>query len=704
MHSKALLIGAASALLLLTILAPAPARAQPGSSYPFTVTEQIQPVYDVYGSTVNPVTVNITAGSSNLSSGNFTVTTYFPATVVSYVGVTPSSGSFNGSNGVYTDTFALVAGAASFSLSLGGNLQGATFLYRYIGGIPYVSIPNLDIAPQYLVNVPSGSILSQVYTDGGGSLPLSYALQVSSGAAGTTYLISSPVLLIFQPTTFLPASIAITVASLALLGLVALDFFPTGKRFYDDISTRLKSGLRGIYGALPFLGRRKEFKFRNLFETRKLLALFILCALLMVALGAVGGPDPKTKAYVIASQQGTTQVKDQLSKVAPNLLVLTPTQDFADFNVMSSVGQFNVVVISGTATDIPEVSGFVFPYLGNVPVIVIDDGVNSTVTTELESLYPNQILRVQNAGNLTSQEMTSLGFALSSNQRSNILGIHLGDTEFEALLGLEGILSMVLVFFGWAYLGSLASDSKSRRDLSQLVLLIAAGVFIFFFSESIYIATSSTLAVPLSLHAVNSDAHDLTAIGLLGFGGGSTPRLAAGFLGILVGAIGVEGGLRVSKRDFALIIGVAVFLAANPLYIGQYIYEGILLFFPLGSLVFGEAYANSLVVKGFIYGFGEALGGGVTPTYVLSAGNILFFAGLVPLAYLKRMSRTTTAFALVVVALMIGDGGVRVGQMTTEQTAIAIVPGLVAGFAFAVVLLAIDLVEKFVRGNWKSQG
>jgi hypothetical protein len=110
------------------------------------------------------------------------------------------------------------------------------------------------------------------------------------------------------------------------------------------------------------------------------------------------------------------------------------------------------------------------------------------------------------------------------------------------------------------------------------------------------------------------------------------------------------------------------------------------------------------VVKGFIYGFGEALGGGVTPTYVLSAGNVIFFAGLAPLAYLKRMSRTTTAFALIVVALMIGDGGVRVGQMTTEQTTIAIVPGLVAGFAFAVILLAIDLVEKFVRGNWKSQG
>jgi hypothetical protein len=240
-------------------------------------------------------------------------------------------------------------------------------------------------------------------------------------------------------------------------------------------------------------------------------------------------------------------------------------------------------------------------------------------------------------------------------------------------------------------------------DLYNLVVVIGAGIFVFVFSEAVYIATSSLLAVPLSLHAVTSDAHDVTAIGLLGFGGGSTPRLAAGFLGVLVGAVGAGGGLRVRKSDFALIGGVSLVLLANPLAIGQYIFQGILLFFPVGNYAFGLAYASSLSVKGFIYGIGAFVGGGVTPTYLLSAGKILFFAGLVPLAFLKKMGRTTTVIALLMVALLIGDGGVRVGEMTPEKTVAAVLPGLVAGFAFAAVLLGFAVIEKYVRGNWKSR-
>ncbi len=52
---------------------------------------------------------------------------------------------------------------------------------------------------------------------------------------------------------------------------------------------------------------------------------------------------------------------------------------------------------------------------------------------------------------------------------------------------------------------------------------------------------------------------------------------------------------------------------------------------------------------------------------------------------------------------MIGDGGVRVGEMTPDKTVIAVVPGLVAGFAFAAVILGLAAIEKYVRGNWKSR-
>jgi hypothetical protein len=692
----------------MMIPSPNPAHAQTSSGSTltgFTVTEQIQPVYDVYGGNGNPVTVSI-HGSPLLVSGTFTVTTLFKPTLteINATSQTVTSG------GEYISTINVNSSDSSFSISMQGSESGASFLWRYLAAVPFVTATGFALNPTLFVTVPSGTVLSQVYSGRGGSLPLSYASVVSSvGASQVTYSVQQFTeggLLIFQSASFLPASIAITVAALAVVALAALNLFAQGRQLLDTFSRQLKMGLRTIVGVVPFLGSRRGFRFRALFQPRKLLALFILCALVMVALGALGGPDPRVKAYVIAGDSATTNaIQGQLQQVAGNVQVLSPTQDYTDFDVMSSVGQFNLIVFSNyTPAEISQVSGFILPNLGNVPIIMVDNTTGSTgVTNLITSLYPNQVLQVGNASALTGQEQSALRLQLSLNERTNILGVSLSNGEFKVLLAAEAVLSMVLVLLGWAYLGSLTSESRTTTDLSHLVMLIGAGLFVFFFSETIYVVTSSILAVPLSLHAVNSDAHDVTAIGLLGFGGGSTPRLAAGFLGVLIGAVGAEGGLRVKKADFALIAGVALILLANPLYIGQYVYQGILLFFPLGNYAFGTAFSNSLSLKGFIYGFGAALGGDASPVYLLSAGKILFFAGLVPLAYLKRMGRTTTVLALLLVALMIGDGGVRVGEMTPDKTVIAVVPGLVAGFAFAAVILGLAAVEKYVRGNWKSR-
>jgi len=50
-------------------------------------------------------------------------------------------------------------------------------------------------------------------------------------------------------------------------------------------------------------------------------------------------------------------------------------------------------------------------------------------------------------------------------------------------------------------------------------------------------------------------------------------------------------------------------------------------------------------------------------------------------------------------ALLIGDGGVRVGEMTPEKTVIAVVPGLMVGFAFLILVLSFAAVEKYIRGR-----
>ncbi|MDA4123739.1 MAG: hypothetical protein OK456_11220, partial [Thaumarchaeota archaeon] len=327
---------------------------------------------------------------------------------------------------------------------------------------------------------------------------------------------------------------------------------------------------------------------------------------------------------------------------------------------------------------------------------------DQTFVGQVTALYGTKVITVNNAAELNSTEVQEISHTLQSELRTNSFGVHLSTTGFKEILVIEGVLSFLLIFLGWTFLGSLASEAIKETELSHLAMVIGSGVFVFVFSEVVYVTTSTMLAVPLSLHAVITGAHDITAVGLLGFGGGSTPRLAAGFLGIVLGVVGAEGSPKVNTRDFALISAIILVLLADPFSIGQFAYQGLLLF--VGNYNFGGAYASSQAFKGFIYGVGTVFGGSVTPTYLMSAGKMLYFSGLVPFAYLKRMGRTTRVIALLFAAILLGDGGVRVGEMTPDKTVIAILPGIFVGFALLALILTLALIEKYTRGYWRSSG
>lgn len=605
--------------------------------------------------------------------------------------------------GIVPPTYSLVlpANTASFRFSIQGSMTGVELLWRYLGSVPGVRVSGLSVPTSYVTRVviPSGTILSQEYGPNGRTLPLSYVVSPSGESGYSSLNLTLGVnLIVLQSNLFLPASIGVTSVTLVIIALAALGLFGQGRQ----ILQRLKRSSLDLVSILHLSSLRRlrpGFRFRNLFQPRRLLALFLLCALLMASAAAIGGPDPRLKAYAVAQPNHVADIQENLQQVAGNTLVITPAQDYTDFAVMSSVGQFELAVFSSyPAAGLAEVQGFILPGLANVPVIVVDNSTDPALATLINSTYSSKILRVQNASALSTREQRELGSLLTASSRTNLFGLNLSVGGFNALLVFEAVLSILLVFIGFCYLGSLASESSSLTDLTHLVSVLAAGTFVFVFCEALYVAVSSLLAFPLSLHAVVSGARDLTAVGLLGFGGGSTPRLAAGFLGVLVGVVGAQGSPPIERTDLAFIVGIGLFLLANPLSIGQFVLQGLVLFLPLGNIAFGTAYVSSLSFKGFLYGIGSALGAGVTSTYVMSAGKLLFFAGLVPLAYLRKMGRTTVVIALLLVALFVGDGGVRIGEMTPDKTAIAILPGLVIGFVFALVLLGLALIEKRVRG------
>ena len=706
----------ATLLVLILLLPSVPVKGQIQGTNIVNVGVQvhISPVYDIYGSGISVVDGDINASSlllnqpatvKLLSTSTPTIDTA-TAVVSGSVEEVQHSPSYINSEGLHEVDFNITASATSFLITFQEFVGGSGFLWRYIAVVPFIEVttpPTLYVfSSPTSMTVPSGTVLSQLYTSRGTGLP-SYSVTFTGSTANqSTYLPSSDVgLIVMQSNLYVPASVAITCVALTVLVLAGFNYLPQGQKELAKISDLIKR--------LRIPGNHRKFKLRAILRPRKLLALFILCSLIMAAGAVLGGPDPKVTAYVLAAPGSVAGIQSNLQQVAGNVQVITPSEDFTDFNVMSSVGQFSMVVVSNyPAANLAEVSPFILGSLGSVPVIVVDNSANSNFSNQIETLYGTSVVRVQSASSLTTGEKSAIAYDLGQSRGSNILGIALGERGFEALLASEAVLSLALVFLGWAYLGAVAADPESRTDLSHIVTVIGAGIFVFVFSEAVYVGVSSLLRFPLSLHAVTSNAHDITAVGLLGFGGGSTPRLAAGFLGVLVGLVGTEGGLIVRKTDFALVSAALVLIVANPFSIGQFAFQALLGFIPLESVgpvagQLGVAYTSTISFKEFILGVGSALGGSVTPQYLLSAGKTLFFASLVPLAYLKKLGRTTTAIFALAVALIAGDGGVRVGEMTPDKTVIAILPGLAIGFAFVAVILGFGLVEKYVRGNWRTR-
>src|SRR5208337_3626995 len=275
---------------------------------------------------------------------------------------------------------------------------GSGFLWRYIAVVPYIEVesPGLGGYPPVTttMTVPSGTVLSQLYTARGGGLPSNSAPFSGSTADQSTYsLTSSNVgLIVMQSNLFVPASIAITSVALAVLVLAGLNLLPEGQLALTKISDLIK-GLR-----IPGIHRR--FRLRAILRPRKLLALFILCSLIMAAGAVLGGPNPRVTVYVLAAPTSMTAIQSSLKNVTGNVQVITPSEDFTDFAVMSSVGQFSIVVVSNyPSASLAEVSPFILGSLGNVPVIVVNSSVDSTLKSTIGTLYGSSVVPVQNVDN-----------------------------------------------------------------------------------------------------------------------------------------------------------------------------------------------------------------------------------------------------------------------------------------------------------------
>jgi hypothetical protein len=635
--------------------------------------------------------------------------------------------------------FTVPAQSPNFTVSITGVQNAESFLYRQVAYIPLMTIsgvPNVTTSSTTLIAIPYHAELANAYTYGGPGGPGGFPFTLNEVRTSGGYMIYSVPLgssasglntIVVQSIYYYPATIAIFVLAVAVVILSIMGFVPTiSKRFSALLSglnrtiqenliqplfssfgsSRRKNNVPGSVSRGGPSGARRFF--RKYVQSKNLLVLFILTGVLMASFAAVTGPSPQFKAYIIADPSIANQIQTNLQAAIPNIEVITPAQDYVDFQVMSNVGTFNMIVVSNyTSFNVGDVATYVGSGISNVPVIVIDNTSNPEMAAQFRTSYTGTLVNVQNAANLNATELQNIRNAANCCAKSapNILGLQLSNNDFNAVAAVEGGLSLILVYLGWAFIASKAVEPTNENTLTHMTVIVALGIFVFFYSEMTYVVTSTIMRLPISLHAVLSGATNLTATSLFGvyshipLGGGSTPRDLAATLGIFIGALGIGWESQFSKKSLVFFIAMGIVFYFNPFVLGSYTFQFLLLF--VGNVYLGPITSSLYSFKGFLYGIGKALGGSVTPVYLLSAGKMAYFAGLIPLAFIKRMAKNTATLTLVVCAIILGHGGLRVGEMTPDKTIIAVMPGIFAGLVFGLILLLIAAFERYLSAHYR---
>lgn len=285
-------------------------------------------------------------------------------------------------------------------------------------------------------------------------------------------------------------------------------------------------------------------------------------------------------------------------------------------------------------------------------------------------------------------------------RRTNALGLDMSLGMYMGVSAAVGLLSFVLVFFGFAFLACKLMEVGRKPKLWGFSDAVIYGVLVFVFSQMIYIVSGVLLAMPLGLH---TSSPNVTAIGFLGFGGGSRPRMLAGFVGFLFGALlSFKEGLKLDVPGFLSFGVMGLFILIDPITSGVIFYEFILLFTVGPGMEF--SYTSWSYFRMFLGSVAEAFGAWISPVYHISAGIMVYYAAIVPFCLLPKLKRSTATVLLLFCAFFVADGGIRIADMMPWKSVASLIPGLLVGFVFAVLFCLISVIETIIRIKFGNKG
>jgi hypothetical protein len=211
----------------------------------------------------------------------------------------------------------------------------------------------------------------------------------------------------------------------------------------------------------------------------------------------------------------------------------------------------------------------------------------------------------------------------------------------------------------------------------------------------VFLQSSVLLGLPVALHAAISSSE--SAIGALGFGGGSRPRELAGVVGFIFGAVvGVRGRMNIDRIGILTVIGVSLYLVVDPLTLGRDFYS-VLLNLTTSESGGPTGLGAQEAVRGWLgqvmYFFGRDISG----FFYSSHGAVLFFAAGTAFAVFSRLRKTSATILLLFSAFAASVGFIRVADLDPIEAIASPVPGIAVGLLILMAFVFISFGESKIR-------
>ncbi len=647
--------------------------------------------YSLFGTVDHTVNLQLTGHIIPFNASNLKITVFYSFTLNGISGL-PKGANFSASQGFYGINKLVITfpeGVQDFNFIIRGSIGDPSIFYRNVADIPavavsangppYIPAPFGVLIPQttgmqiYSVSPSpsSKSVSNQVLING----HLYYSIEVPGNSRYVEVLYQQP---------YRDYFVFLYLAAFAAVVPLAVVLYRNFRNYMSKVKSFASARIRpiAIGNGLSKHTIKLNIGLRP-FNAKKWLALFVLSAVLMIGFAFVFGPSPVPRAY-LASTPGTTPLISPYITAA-NWTYLTPLQVTGTdkFDTMSTLGAFDAVILADYPPTL-DTEGLTSSY----HIIVLTQYMNSNDTLVLQHLYPSyQLIFLKNVSQLTKA-------LLSIHHRANPLGIVTPESIYIPVVLFEGVMSFVIVFFALGFLSS-AIIEGSKKGFGGIAEAIAFSVLTFLFAQTVYIVTTVFLGIPVGLHA--STSHDTTAVGMLGFGGGTRPRMLSGALGFLLGVLFTkEARSKLDFLGFFAFVGAGLFILIDPGNLGN-LFSQLALVNLSGVPPLGAGAQTYEGIRHIIGTFMQLFGDNATINYYSQHGAAAFYAGAIPFALFSRLGKSTATFLALFSAYVAGTGFVRISDMIPLKAMASVIPGVALGAVILLIFIAVGMLELLIR-------